>query len=353
MVRLGQLADAQIPLLADLRAASSDLERFFTELGPFSEASRPAIRSLGDTGQTGSAAIKESSDEIRELKQVARGAGGVGEPLRQFLQTLDDRSRAVEQDLRVSNTDPPKFDPTSLDNRRNRNLNAEGFTGMESLMNYFFWQTLSINSFDGISHLLRSLLIIDEEDPACSPISIEPTREEIDACNAYTGPNQPGIEAATGVIEGRDYGAYDPDPTEDGGSTSASASSAEATAAERQAAREQAAATQNPKGEGTARSPLGELPPELRGLIDRLGDGAESGGGTGATPQLPDAPAPDAPQLPDLPGAESVDGASAQQKRGLSPEQRDRLRGASVQQSAPGSGAQIAPDMLLEFLLGP
>jgi len=346
MVRLGQLADAQIPLLADLRAASSDLERFFTELGPFSQASRPAIDSLGETGVTGSAAIKESADEVRELKQVARGAGGVGEPLRQFLQTIDDRSRAVDQDLRTPNTDPPRFDPTSLKNRRNRNLDIQGFTGFESVLNYFFWQTLSINSFDGISHLLRSLLIVDERDPsACSKISIEPTREEIAGCNTYTGPNQPGIDAATGTIEGRDYGPYDPDPTERAGGSAASAqSSSRPTSAEKQAAREQSETS----------APVGELPPEVEGLLEGLQ--SRSGTDTGA----PEAPAPDVPTpgagplREGLPGAAPQDGPatgselSLPQKGVAAPGQSGSLPEG---QSAPG--APVPPDMLLDFLLGP
>ncbi len=350
MVRLGQLADAQIPLLADLRAASSDLERFFTELGPFSQASRPAIRSLGQTGVTGSAAIKESADEVRELKQVARGAGGVGEPLRQFLQTLDDRSRATEADLRVSNTDPPKFDPTSLDNRRNRGLNAEGFTGFESFLNYSFWQTLSINSFDGISHLLRSLLIVDEEGAACSSINVEPTREEIAECNTYTGPNQPGVEAASGVIEGRDYGPVDPDPTERGASGAAASSSTGQTSAEQQAAREQSAAGAEAKGgQETSGGPIGELPPEVNDLLEGLRNRSETD--TGA----PDLPAPDAGTLPEgLPGAESENGPatgsgqSLPQKGVVASEQLEALR---ARQSTPGDS--VAPEMLLDFLLGP
>ena len=71
-------------------------------------ASRPALRSLGDTSLTGRRAVDESANEIRELRRVAAGAGGVGEPLRQFLQSLDDRERAIETDLRAL-TDPPAF----------------------------------------------------------------------------------------------------------------------------------------------------------------------------------------------------------------------------------------------------
>ena len=173
MVRLGQLADAQIPLLADLRSASDELNTFFTRLGPFADASRPAVRTLGDTSNAGRRAINESANEVRELEQVARGSGVLGEPLRQFLQTLDDRDRAITTDDRAAFTDPPSFDRESLNNRTNNNVRAaRGFTGFEALMNFAFWQTLTTNSFDGVSHFLRILGVVDEDPngPSCSPL---------------------------------------------------------------------------------------------------------------------------------------------------------------------------------------
>ncbi len=225
MVRLGQLSDEQIPLLSDLRLASSDLNRFFTELGPFAQATRPALRSLGDTSIVGRRALVESASEIRQLRRVARGAGRLGEPLRQFLQTLDDRERAIETDDRAL-SDPPSFDPESLDNPANRNLNARGFTAMEGFLNYIFWQTLGINSFDGPGHFLRILGVLSEGDGGCTPYRAQPTRLQVRRCNSFLGPKQPGIEEATGRIRGKNFRGYDVDLTEGGGSGGSSASSA-------------------------------------------------------------------------------------------------------------------------------
>jgi ABC-type transporter Mla subunit MlaD len=286
MVRLGQLADAQVPLLADLRAASDDLNTFFAELGPFSEASRPALRSLGETSLTGRRAVEESASEIRELKRVAVGAGEVGEPLRQFLQTLDDRERAIETDTRAAFTDPPSFDRESLSNRQNRGLRARGFTGMEAILNYFFWQTLTINAFDGVSHFLRGGLIVDENEEApCSPINPAPDRPTVERCNSYVGPNQPGVAAATGDLgENRNVGGADPDPTERGAN---SASVSEASAAEEQGASENeaeggpAGASESSGAKGqTSVDPetldsVGEPPPEIERLVDGARDRAQ------------------------------------------------------------------------------
>jgi ABC-type transporter Mla subunit MlaD len=233
MARLGELADAQIPLLGDLRAASGDLERFFTELGPFADAALPSIRSLGNAGDVGRRAFNESADEIDQLRQVARGACGkesnIGEcprlatPLRQFLVSLDDRGRASEADPRAAETAPPPPDPTSKKPGR-------GFTGMEALMDYLFWQTLAINGFDDISHFLRFLGI---ESP-CSPYAVDPERDLIEQCNAYLGPSQPGVEQATGNINGQNFGGAE--GRNPGGSGSSSASTQGATADTKRAA---------------------------------------------------------------------------------------------------------------------
>ena len=203
MVRLGQLADEQVPTLRSLQAAAPDLNRFLTELGPFSEASRPAVRSLGRTSVVGSEALRESREEIAELRRVARDAPALGKPLRQWLQSLDDRRRSTEDDPRARDTAPPPPD-------RNAYRPGQGFTGMEAIMNYIYWQTLGINAFDDVSHFLRIVGIIDE----CSRYQANPPASVIRACNNYLGPYQPGVPNATGPSPSGDLGEADPDPTE-------------------------------------------------------------------------------------------------------------------------------------------
>ena len=198
MARLGELADEQTPLLADLQRAAPDLDTFFTRIGPFSEASRPAVRSLGDAGEIGTKAFTEGKQELAELRTLAAGAPPLAKPLRQFLQTIDDRKRAIENDPRAKASAPPAPDPTAIPGEG-------GFTGMESIWNYFYWQTLSINMLDDTAHILRASLTAD---PQCMQfINHKPDQATIDKCNSYLGPYQPGI--------------LSPDPLDDGSNPSA------------------------------------------------------------------------------------------------------------------------------------
>jgi virulence factor Mce-like protein len=202
MARLGELADEQTPLLADLQQAAPDLDTFFTRLGPFAEASRPAVKSLGEMGEVGSKAFREGKQEIAELRQLAVNAPPFAKPLRQFLQTIDDRKRAIENDPRAKETAPPAPDPTAIPGEG-------GFTGMEAVWNYFFWQTLSINMLDNDAHMLRASLTAV---PDCIEFRNEPPKgpqdkETFERCNSYLGPNQPGI--------------FSPDPLDDGSNPNA------------------------------------------------------------------------------------------------------------------------------------
>jgi ABC-type transporter Mla subunit MlaD len=184
MARLGQLADEQTPLLTDLRRAAPDLNTFFTRLGPFSEASRPALRSLGDAGVEGRRAFLRGADEVEVLRELAPEVKPTFKPLRQFLETMDDRRRGLEDDPRATNGGPPSPDPTAVDG-------SDAFTGLEAIWNYFFWQGLDLNNYDQISHMLRAGLNISE----CSPLDNEedPNSQKFKDCSQWLGPNLPGI----------------------------------------------------------------------------------------------------------------------------------------------------------------
>jgi ABC-type transporter Mla subunit MlaD len=205
MARLGEMADEQTPLMRNLRQAAPDLDTFFTRLGPFAEASRPAVRSLGEMGDVGRKAFTNGKQEIEELNRLAVNAPPFAKPLRQFLQTIDDRKRAIENDPRAKQTAPPAPDPTAIPGEG-------GFTGMEAVWNYFFWQTLSINMLDDTAHILRASLTAV---PDCMPWrNSKPDPETLKKCNSYLGPNQPGITSA--------------DPLDDGANPSAASVRAEA-----------------------------------------------------------------------------------------------------------------------------
>jgi virulence factor Mce-like protein len=182
MGRLGDLAQAQRPVLRDLGAASGDLDTFLTRLRPFAQAGTPALESLGDASVTGRRAVSESSDEIQELRRLGQDAPTLAKPLRQFLQTIDQRDRAVVTDARAAATDPPAPDPTHITGRG-------GFTGMEAIWNYFYWQALGTNALDDIGHVLRLGI-----DPAgCITYFNKVEGDDLKNCNQFLGPTQPGV----------------------------------------------------------------------------------------------------------------------------------------------------------------
>ena len=182
MGRLGDLARAQRPVLRDLGAASGDLDTFLTRLRPFATAATPAFESLGDASVIGRRAVRESQEEIQELRRLAADAPGAAKPLRQFLQTIDQRNRAVEPDSRAAATDPPAPDPTHISS-------GGGFTGMEAIWNYFYWQALGTNALDDIGHVLRLGI-----DPAgCITYFNKVEGDDLKNCNQFLGPTQPGV----------------------------------------------------------------------------------------------------------------------------------------------------------------
>jgi ABC-type transporter Mla subunit MlaD len=188
MAQLGATADESTPLLADLERAAPSLDRFLERVGPFAEAAAPAVDSLGEASAVGQRAVTKGREEIAELRALATEAQPFAKPLRQFLETSDDRRRAIEDDPRAKAAAPPAPDPTAIEG-------SGGFTGMEALWNYFFWQTLSINMVDDVGHILRASLTAT---PDCLFFRNEPPRNAADQqmferCNSWLGPNQPGI----------------------------------------------------------------------------------------------------------------------------------------------------------------
>jgi virulence factor Mce-like protein len=192
MVQLGDLSEAQIPLLRDLDAAAGDLDTFLTQLRPFSDNATPAFRALGRASDAGLDAVRATDEEVDVLRQAARNAPGTAKPLRQLLQSLDDRRRAVENDPRAKATAPPAPDKTHIPASE-----QGGFTGMEGLWNYYYWQALSTNAFDSIGHILRISATLDLG--GCSAYFTTITSENR-RCQRWLGPYQPGVNA--------------PDPTE-------------------------------------------------------------------------------------------------------------------------------------------
>jgi ABC-type transporter Mla subunit MlaD len=286
MARLNDLTNQQKPLLADLRRAAPSLTTFLEELGPFSEASRPAFRSLGDLSSSGLRAVRDSSDEIHTLREFAKDAPAIGKPLRQFLQVADNRDRSSHwPDKTAETTAPPPPDPTS-------NAKGKSFTGMEQFWNYAEFQGLAINEFDAVGHMLRLLLFAGTE---CSPYTTDArpianggtakSQHANEVCGGYLGPYQPSINACD---------VTDKDNVDNGcpGGRSTTNGSASSSASKRSPL-PKFNSLESKVGRPPAVTPLpGQvdpsrphvvLPPQLQGLMNQLSGNAPQIG----TPSLP------------------------------------------------------------------
>ena len=127
--------------------------------------------------------MRASSQEIRELSLLAKDAPGLAKPLRQFLETIDQRDRAVEPDERAAATDPPAPDKTHIAS------GTGGFTGMEAIWNYFYWQALGTNALDNVGKVLR----LGVTDPTACLGYANNAEAVTKDCNQWLGPTQPGI----------------------------------------------------------------------------------------------------------------------------------------------------------------
>src|SRR5262249_13753284 len=89
-------------------------------------------------------------------------------------------------DPRAKVTAPPAPDPGAYHD-------GQGFTGFESLLNYVYWQSLALNPFDQVGHLLRVALVVN----SCSPWQTGPVDDSnkalFAACNSWLGPTRPGV----------------------------------------------------------------------------------------------------------------------------------------------------------------
>jgi ABC-type transporter Mla subunit MlaD len=174
MKSLGDVADQQTPALRNLDASAKDLTTFFDRLAPFSDASRPAIRSLGKASATGDSALKAAVPTVNELNRFSQGTPELAKNLAIVLQHLDDRKYAVEKDP--------------------RSPNGQGYTGLEALLQYVYDQALSTNVFDQNNHILKLALIAGGN---CSKYAdVARAKKYGSECAADLGPNQPGINFA-------------------------------------------------------------------------------------------------------------------------------------------------------------
>jgi virulence factor Mce-like protein len=175
MRELGRAVDAQTPALRDLNASAGQLKRFFNDLGPFSDASRPSFRSLGDASVVGRQAAIAAKPTVAELRRFARHTPELGKNLAIVLEDLYNRNRAVEPDP--------------------RSPGGKGWNGLEAILGYVFWQSQAINIFDRNGYILKVALYDNECANYANAENVKGNKAKADKCRSALGPTQPGINA--------------------------------------------------------------------------------------------------------------------------------------------------------------
>jgi hypothetical protein len=85
--------------------------------------------------------------------------------------------------------------------------NRDGFTGMEALWNFFYWQALTTNPLDDIGHVLRLSIVVN---PVCGSYQVKPSPQVIAQCNQFLGPTQPGVTTADPTRSGATSASSEP-----------------------------------------------------------------------------------------------------------------------------------------------
>ena len=157
LTRINGLSDEMVPLLRDLHGQAPAINQLIEQLGPFSEAARPAVRTLGQAAAAGTPATKAFNPIVNQLDQFTRAAKPVSQNLAAILQSLHDTG------------------------------------GIERVMDYAFFQTTAINGFDSIGHYLRAGLITN----LCSTYAVAP----VTGCSANFPAGQSGSSGSASAAK--------------------------------------------------------------------------------------------------------------------------------------------------------
>lgn len=195
---LGVAAQRQTPALRNLRGAAPALTNLLNQLGPFANASRPAVRALGRTAVVGTPAVQDARATVRRLRRVATRAKEPLTNLRFVLDHLDDRANAVEKN------------PLSP--------GGAGFTGFESVMQYFFTQSQAINLFDDRGYVLKLNLLVNECSNYTNGSTALANPGRTKRCSGALGPGGK-IDPTPGTAASRTAKASPAKPASDGGTT--------------------------------------------------------------------------------------------------------------------------------------
>jgi virulence factor Mce-like protein len=193
MAKLGHTVTTNTPVLRNLHASATQLNRLFTDLPGFSKSSIPALRSLGQASVTGRKAVINARPTITDLNSFAKPTPELAQNLQIVLNDLDTQSRATEPDA--------------------RSPGGKGFSGLQALLGYVFNQALAINTYGPYGHVLAVDAFYSKQcSPYQSPASLAMFLKQYGPsqrnCYAFLGPNQPGVT----TTDPSDPSAPVPDP---------------------------------------------------------------------------------------------------------------------------------------------
>ena len=185
MAALGAAADQQTPALQKLNQSAGQLKTLFDNLAPFSDASRPAFKALGQASQTGDKAVKAATPVVAQLNTFSTQTPELANNLAIILKHLDDRKYAAEKDP--------------------RSPGGQGYTGLESLLEYVYDQALSTNTYDSNAHVLK---VAVQGGGNCADYADIPQAKKFgNECGAALGPNLAGINYKDTTRTGADNSA--------------------------------------------------------------------------------------------------------------------------------------------------
>jgi virulence factor Mce-like protein len=300
LARLGQAAVSNLPVAANLNAASGTLDRFFTDLPGFAHSSLPAFRALGQASVTGKTAVIAARPTVAQLNRFAKPTPELAQNLAIVLPYLDNQKYATE-------TNP-------------RSPGGKGYTGLEAILQFIFNSSGAISYYGPTGH---SLAVDAFASPMCSayatPQTVASNLAQYGAaarsCYAFLGPNQPGVT----TTDPSNPSACVPDPGgappgDQGTATSACKLSAASTPARRGATKKtshRAGARKHVSGQGagSAKGSSGSGSNPLTNLGNTIG-GIVGGLLGGAAPSLP--PTPSLPSVTGSTGSSSSGSTTSQ-----------------------------------------
>jgi ABC-type transporter Mla subunit MlaD len=193
MQRLDQATASNTPVVENLHAAASQLDRLFTNLPGFSHSALPATRALGQASITGRQAMIAAKPTIRELQRFAQPTPQLAKNLSIVLPALDTQKNATEPNP--------------------RSPGGKGYSGLEAVLQFVFNLAGATSYYGPFGH---ELAVDAFANPDCSPyaspqsiannLATDPSATR--ACYAWLGKNQPGVNET----DPSDPSACVPDP---------------------------------------------------------------------------------------------------------------------------------------------